>query len=134
MANKFPNQSGLTPWKKGQSGNPAGMPKGGYGVDLTKSGKNAKPIRISVSRAIAERLIFKAINGNMRAVEILLSHEDKIRAMMGTDDATRISIGDTIINFGVNLDHLPIERLAEFAEPIFRAKQQKLLENKSSEK
>jgi hypothetical protein len=69
-----------TRFKKGQSGNPKGRPKGtkNFKTDLEEELKEQVKITedgrddlISKQRVIVKRLVQKAINGDMRAVEIL---------------------------------------------------------------
>jgi hypothetical protein len=69
-------------WKKGQSGNPSGRPKGapslmgdlaselGEVVQLTEGGRGK---RVSKQRAVLKSLVNKAIKGDTRAAGILIS-------------------------------------------------------------
>ncbi len=72
-------------FRPGQSGNPAGRPKGARNMltmmnaelsQLVTATENGKPRRMPMGQAIVKRLISLAASGNLRATELLLKHAD----------------------------------------------------------
>jgi hypothetical protein len=73
MANPNPNTSGLIPFKKGQSGNPAGKPrKLPHLEQLLADVLSDEQDGIEAAKAILMKLRQKAVAGDIRAAEVLL--------------------------------------------------------------
>lgn len=134
----------MPPWEPGQSGNPNGRPKGAKNLKtylavlldkklklktvFTESG-DTEEHKITAAQAVAERIIVRAIQGNVRAMELLLNFTNEQIAQTG-GQKTSINLGDVIVNFGVDLSHIPPGKMAELMRPIFQArKQTKMIEN-----
>jgi len=71
-------KKGLTPWKPGQSGNPAGRPKGSLNLttvlkhflkEKIEVEKDGKIIKLSKDKVLILKLIEKAIKGDIKAIE-----------------------------------------------------------------
>ena len=83
--NETPNMSGLTPWKPGESGNPAGKPTGTRNfTTLVREAlkklavdKDGKELPESYEALLIKRVLNKAISqGDTRMIEILWNYLD----------------------------------------------------------
>jgi hypothetical protein len=79
------NTQNLKPWKSGQSGNPAGKPKGTKHLstwiqelmedeNFTRKLANGRQKREAPVRAIVSVLITKAVDGDMKAFDLLAKY------------------------------------------------------------
>ena len=76
-----------TQFKKGQSGNPKGRPKGtkNFATDLQEELSESIPIRegnrrvrVSKQRAMIKRVTQKALEGDIRSIEVLIKHLSQV--------------------------------------------------------
>src|ERR1700722_1570347 len=79
------NEQNLKPWKPGQSGNPAGKPKGTRHLSawiqemmedeqFTRKLANGRSKKEMPVKAIVGTLIAKALDGDMRAIDLLAKY------------------------------------------------------------
>lgn len=78
--------SEATQFKKGQSGNPKGRPKANLtsilkeevAKQLRAKGKSVEidGVKVSVAQALIKKLIGKALNGDMKAMQMLFDRND----------------------------------------------------------
>jgi hypothetical protein len=116
MANPNPKTEHLevTRWQAGQSGNPAGKPKGTKNLSswiremledesFTQKLKNGKTVKGAPVQAVVKTLIEKAIQGDMKAFDLLA------RYGYGTKvDVTAVS---TNVNLSTDLSEMTDEEL-----------------------
>ncbi|WP_425052792.1 DUF5681 domain-containing protein [Psychromarinibacter sp. S121] len=85
-------------FKKGQSGNPRGRPKGAKGFKASLKRELAtkvtvrdgnREMKISKAEAAAKRLMANALKGNMRALGMLASFDDEF-----SDEVAAAGVGD----------------------------------------
>lgn len=79
MANPNPRTEHLSPWQPGQSGNPAGRPKGRTvgailreRLELARDDDPATPL----AERVAEVIVKEALAGDIRFVELLLNRSE----------------------------------------------------------
>ncbi len=73
----MPNQTNLTPFKPGQSGNPGGRPKSSAELREVIRTAFSEPLQGTEKTkldSIVEKLIATALKGNTKAVEILFGY------------------------------------------------------------
>lgn len=95
-------------FKKGQSGNPSGRPKGSLNFrtllqreldrQITAT-NNGRQVRITKREAMAMRLVAEALKGNLKAIDAVLHHAEETAAErtqvlppMDTDPASEAGI------------------------------------------
>ena len=79
-----------TRFKNGQSGNPKGRPRGtkNFATDLQEELSETIPVRegnrrvrVTKQRAMIKRVIQKALEGDIRSIEVLVKHSSQTPAM-----------------------------------------------------
>ena len=125
MANSNPKTEHLevTRWQAGQSGNPAGKPKGTKNLSswirdmledesFTQKLKNGKTVKGAPVQAVVKTLIEKAIQGDMKAFDLL--------ARYGYGTKVDVTTASTNVNLYPDLSELTDEeinsRLAELRQ------------------
>ena len=116
MANPNPKTEhlGATRWQAGQSGNPAGKPKGTKHLSswiremledesFTQKLKNGKTMKGAPVQAVVKTLIEKAIQGDMKAFDLLAKYGYGAKV-----DVTAVS---TNVNLSTDLSELTDEEL-----------------------
>jgi len=113
-----------TMWEKGQSGNPRGKPKGAK--NLTTQLKEMLNIKIkvvdeftgkekkkSLAEIISQKLIKKAMNGDIKAIKEII---DRLEGKPAQSIDVNASVDSTIYNINVDPMFLPEESNEEEAD------------------
>jgi hypothetical protein len=111
------NNQNLKPWKPGQSGNPSGKPQGAKHLStwiqemmedekFTHKITSGKTIREAPVKAIVTTLIRKALEGDMKAFDLLAKYGYGTRLDLTSKDQLPFNFGLDASKY-VNQKHVP---------------------------